>query len=296
METSTSTPVTTTAASTDAAAASIHEQVDKASGFINQAISYLKGIFPLLIIAVIILLTGYIMTRLISKLVERALKRSKVDNAARSFLLSVIRVVLYAVVLIMALSVLKVPVSSIITILGAAGLAVSLALQTCLSNLAGGFIILFSKPFSSGDMVEIDGTVGTVQTISILYTKIYTLDGKTVFLPNGKVSDAKLINYTETPSRRVDLKFSISYDSDYEKARELICGVINENVHTLKTPDPTVRMSRHGENSIEIDVLVWVENNDYFTARYEIIESVKAAFDANGIVIPFGQLDVHIVK
>lgn len=296
METSTSIPVATTAASTDAAAASIHEQVDKASGFINQAISYLKGIFPLLIIAVIILLTGYIMTRLISKLVERALKRSKVDNAARSFLLSVIRVVLYAVVLIMALSVLKVPVSSIITILGAAGLAVSLALQTCLSNLAGGFIILFSKPFSSGDMVEIDGTVGTVQTISILYTKIYTLDGKTVFLPNGKVSDAKLINYTETPSRRVDLKFSISYDSDYEKARELICGVINENVHTLNTPDPTVRMSRHGENSIEIDVLVWVENNDYFTARYEIIESVKAAFDANGIVIPFGQLDVHIVK
>ena len=296
METSTSVSAAVTDITTATAVAGIHQQVDKAEGFLNKALGYFKELLPLLIVAAVIILIGYVMIKLISKFIERALKRSRIDNAARNFLLSVIRVVLYAVVLIMALSVLNVPVSSIITILGAAGLAVSLALQTCLSNLAGGFIILFSKPFSSGDTVEIDGTVGTVQSISILYTKIYTFDGKTVFIPNGKVSDAKLINYTETPSRRIDLTFSISYNADYEKARALICGVINENAHTLNAPEPIVRMSRHGESSIEIDVLVWVANNDYFTTRYEMIESVKAAFDANNIAIPYGQLDVHIIK
>lgn len=184
--------------------------------------------------------------------------------------------------------------SSILTVLGAAGLAVSLALQNCLSNLCGGFIILFSKPFSSGDIIEIDGSVGTVKTIGILYTKIMTFDGKTVFIPNGKVSEAKIVNYTETPTRRIDLTFEISYDSDFDKARAAVLEVISSHKLILKDPAPVVRMGAHNESSVSIDILVWVKNEDFFAARYDMLENVKKAFSENGVVIPFRQVDVHI--
>lgn len=276
------------------AVGSLHEQLDIASDIFSRICGYLSSFLPLIIFALIILIVGYIVSKLITKLIDRAMKRSKIDSGAKNFLLSVIRISLYTVVLIMALSALKVPISSIITILGAAGLAVSLALQTCLSNLAGGFIILFSKPFVTGDIIEIDNTVGTVRAISILYTKLDTFDGKTAFIPNGKVSDAKLINYTESPLRRIDLEFAISYSDDFSKAQALICGVINNEPLIQSIPAPIVRMGRNGDSSVSIDTLVWVKNNDYISTRYNLLEKVKEAFDQNGIEIPFGQLDVHM--
>lgn len=283
-----------TTSDVNAAVESIQEQVGIASDIMSKMGEYLKKYLPLIIFALIIILVGYGVTKLITKLIDRAMKRSKIEVGAKNFLLSVIRIGLYTVVLVMALSVLKVPISSIITILGAAGLAVSLALQTCLSNLAGGFIILFSKPFVTGDIIEIDGTVGTVRAISILYTKLDTFDGKTAFIPNGKVSDAKLINYTESPLRRIDLKFSVSYADDFKKAQSLICEVINNEPQIQSIPCPVVRMGAHGESSIDIDVLVWVKNSDYISTRYDLLENVKEAFDKNGIEIPYGQLDVHM--
>ncbi|MCR5708562.1 MAG: mechanosensitive ion channel [Ruminococcus sp.] len=283
-----------TTSDVNAAVESIQEQVGIASDIMSKMGEYLKKYLPLIIFALIIILVGYGVTKLITKLIDRAMKRSKIEVGAKNFLLSVIRIGLYTVVLVMALSVLKVPISSIITILGAAGLAVSLALQTCLSNLAGGFIILFSKPFVTGDIIEIDGTVGTVRAISILYTKLDTFDGKTAFIPNGKVSDAKLINYTESPLRRIDLKFSVSYADDFKKAQSLICEVINNEPQIQSIPCPVVRMGEHGESSIDIDVLVWVKNSDYISTRYDLLENVKEAFDKNGIEIPYGQLDVHM--
>ena len=272
----------------------IEEEVEKATGYFGDISVYIKNAVPSLIIAAVILITGIIISKIIAKITRKALSRSNVDNAAKHFLESLIRIILYVVVIVITLSFLKVPMSSIITILGAAGLAVSLALQNCLSNLCGGFIILFSKPFLSGDIIEIDGSVGTVKTIGILYTKIQTFDSKTVFIPNGKVSEAKIVNYTETPNRRIDLSFSVSYDTDFDKAKAAILEVIAADKLILKEPAPIVRMSEHTENSINIDTLVWVKNNDYFTARYNMLEAVKANFDKNGITIPFGQLDVHI--
>ena len=194
----------------------------------------------------------------------------------------------------MSLSVLNVPMSSIITIFGAAGLAVSLALQNCLANLCGGFIILFSKPFTAGDTIELDGSIGKVDAISILYTKIKTFDGKTVFIPNGKISDAKIINYTESPERRIDLSFEISYSADYEKARLIIIDILKDDPFILDEPSSIVRMSQHKESSVVIDTLIWVKNENYNSVRYSIIENVKTAFDKENIEIPFNQLDVHI--
>lgn len=274
----------------------IQEQVDRTTTLFTRAGQYIKGILPSLIMAVLILVIGSVVVKLTGKIIKKAMSKSKADNAAKNFLMSLIRILLYIIIVIMALSALNVPMSSIITILGAAGLAVSLALQNCLSNLCGGFIILFSKPFSSGDIIEIDGSVGVVRTISILYTTIVTFDNKTVFIPNGKVSEAKIINYTETPTRRVDLKFDISYDADFDKAKELILGVVNNDELVLSEPKPIVRVTAHNESAVSLDTLVWVKNENYITVRYNMLEDVKRAFDENGIEIPFRQVDIHIAE
>lgn len=279
---------------TESTHATIQEQVTKTATLLERMIIHIKNAVPSLIMAVVILVVGMLIVRLASSLAKKTLKKSNIDGAARSFLVSLIRIILYMVVIIMVLSVLNVPMSSIITIFGAAGLAVSLALQNCLSNLCGGFIILFSKPFVAGDTIELDGSVGKVKSISILYTKISTFDGKTIFIPNGKVSDAKIINYTESPERRIDLTFDIGYNSDFRKARELILKIIDEDSLFLKTPEPVVRMTSHNESSVSIDVKVFVKNDDYNMARYNIIEAVKESFDENGIEIPYNQLDIHI--
>jgi len=273
----------------------IQEQVDKASGFFSGVIDYFRGILPSLIIAVIVLVIGILASRIMSRIIAKGMKKSNMDNAAQAFLVSVIRIVLYAVVVIMVLSVLNVPMSSVITILGAAGLAASLALQNCLTNLCGGFIILFSKPFSAGDTVELDGTVGTVEAIGILYTKLNTFDGKTILIPNGNVTSARLINYTETPTRRVDLTFDISYNADFNLARSLILTAAMENPLIMNNPAPVVRMAAHKESAIAIDVRVWVKNEDFMEVSYTLNETVKRIFDRSGIEIPYNQLDVHII-
>ncbi|OPZ19540.1 MAG: Small-conductance mechanosensitive channel [Firmicutes bacterium ADurb.BinA205] len=275
-------------------AEAIEDQVEKASGFVADMGDMIKAAMPSFVIALFMLIIGILISKLITKITGKALSRSNVDHAAKHFLISLIKILLYVVVIVMVLSFLKVPMSSILTVLGAAGLAVSLALQNCLSNLCGGFIILFSKPFSSGDIIEIDDSVGIVKTIGILYTKIMTFDGKTVFIPNGKVSEAKIVNYTETPTRRIDLAFEISYDSEYDKARAAILEVIAAHKLILKDPAPVVRMGAHKENSVSIDTLVWVKNEDYFSARYDMLENVRKTFAENGVVIPFNQVDVHI--
>ncbi|WP_294413366.1 mechanosensitive ion channel domain-containing protein [uncultured Ruminococcus sp.] len=273
---------------------SIQESVEKTSGLLNDALGYIQKALPTVIIALVILIVGILISKLIAKIVGKAVSKSNVNGSAKSFLVSLIKIILYIAVIIMALSVLNVPMSSIITILGAAGLAISLALQSCLSNLSGGFIILFTKPFTAGDIIELDETVGTVRDIGIFYTKIVTFDNKTVFIPNGKVTEAKIVNYTETPTRRIDLTFDISYSADFGRAREVILEIISNEKMILKAPEPIVRMSAHNSSSISIDVLVWVNNADYLTERYNMTEAVKAAFDENGIVIPFPQLDIHV--
>ena len=272
----------------------IQEQVSKASNIFTRMAQYFANLLPSLITAIIVLILGILISRLIARISSKALLKTNLDGGARSFLVSLVRILLYVVVIIMSLSVLNVPMSSIITIFGAAGLAVSLALQNCLANLCGGFIILFSKPFTAGDTIELDGSIGKVDAISILYTKIKTFDGKTVFIPNGKISDAKIINYTESPERRIDLSFEISYSADYEKARLIIMDILKDDPFVLDEPSSIVRMSQHKESSVVIDTLIWVKNENYNSVRYSIIENVKTAFDKENIDIPFNQLDVHI--
>lgn len=283
---------TTAVQSTEA----VQNHAEKAASIFSDAANYIKEALPSIVLAIICFVIGIVIAKIIAHIISKALRRSNVDGAAGGFLVSVIRILLYVVVLIMALSILNVPMSSIITVLGAAGLAVSLALQNCLTNLCGGFIILFSKPFSAGDTIEIDNSVGEVKSIGILYTKMITFDSRTVFIPNGKVTDAKIVNYTETPTRRLDLSFGIAYGSDFNTARNLILEIIKNDSLVLTDPQPLVRMSAHNESSISIDVRVWVKNDDYQDVKYNIIEAVKDSFDKNNVEIPFNQLEIHVTE
>ena len=234
-----------------------------------------------------------IVAKLLQKAVKRGMKRSNIDDTAIGFFQSLIRVILYTVLIVICLSILKVPMSSIVAVIGAAGLAIGLALQNSLSNLAGGFIILFSKPFKAGDYIETSGVSGTVESVGILYTRIITPDNKTVYIPNGTISASVISNYTEKKLRRLDLEFSISYESDFDKARNLIRQTINESEIALKEPEPLVRMGRQDDSAIIIFTYVWVDSSNYWELRYTLLENVKKQFDANGISIPFPQVDVH---
>lgn len=272
----------------------VMESVENASSFLTSLTNKFISILPTLIFALIVFTIGILLSKTLVKISARFIDRSNIEHTASSFLVSLIRISLYILVIIVVLSILNVPMTSIVTIVGTAGIAISLALQNSLSNLAGGFIILFSKPFKSGDLIELDGSAGTVESIGILYTKIITPDNKSVFIPNGKITDAKIINYSETSTRRVDLTFDISYDNNFEFAKKIIINVINSDNLILSEPEPLVRIGSHKESSIGICVQVWVLNENYWKVFYNLNENVKLAFDKNNIEIPYNQLDLHV--
>lgn len=262
------------------------------SSFTNQ----IKKSIPSIIFALIIFVIGLAISKLILRIFSRCLNRANIDDTAVGFLRSLLKVLLYTIDFIITLSILNIPMTSIIAVISAAGLAIGLALQNSLSNLAGGFIILFSKPFKSGDFVETNSASGKVQSIGILYTKILTDDNKTIYIPNGKISDSMIVNYSEQSTRRVDLEFGISYSDDIEKAKEIILKYADEYPLILKDPAPFARLGKQAEDSLQITVRVWTETPDYWTVKFDFTELVNQAFIDNNITIPFRQLDVHLIK
>lgn len=293
-ETLTSVLTETAETTTELQIPNVIEGVENASSLLTSLTDKFISALPVLAFAIIVFFAGIILSKLVVKFASKFIERSNIENTAGSFLISLIRVILYILVAIIALSMLNVPMTSIVTVIGTAGLAIGLALQNSLSNLAGGFIILFSKPFKSGDLIEIDNSLGVVDSIGILYTKIITPDNKSIFIPNGKITDAKIINYSETSTRRVDLSFDISYNNDFEKAKNIIKKVIESDSLILREPEPLVRMNAQKESSLGICVQVWANNENYWEVLYNLTENVKLEFDRNNIEIPYNQLDLHI--
>ena len=265
-------------------------------GLIETLFEKLVSFLPTIFLAVLIFIIGTLLNKIVLKILTRGLKKSKLDKTVHGFLRSMVRVVLYAFTLIITLSILQIPMSSIIAVIGAAGLAVGLALQDSLSNIAGGFILLFAKPFKVGDYIEVNGISGVVDDITILSTKITTADNKVIFIQNGTVSSATIVNYTQEERRRVDFSFGISYDNDFRKAITIIQNVVDKHNLILKEPEPTIRLNELAQSSMNIITRVWVNSNDYWTVYYDIIEQVKLEFDMNDIIIPYNQLDVHVVS
>ena len=281
----------------------IDKTIDETEAVVEQTTSFFSGIIhkiqdaiPTLLVAVVVFFIGVLLAKLLQKMIKRGIRRSNIDETAIGFFQSLIRVILYTVLIVICLSILNVPMSSIVAVIGAAGLAIGLALQNSLSNLAGGFIILFSKPFKAGDFIETSGVSGTVESVGILYTRIITVDNKTIYIPNGTVSGSVISNYTEKKLRRLDLEFSISYASDFDKARSLILQAIQAEEIALKEPAPLVRMGRQDDSAVVVFTYVWVDSSNYWELRYTLLEKVKKQFDANGISIPFPQVDVHNIQ
>lgn len=271
------------------------EETDKLQIILSALGNKFKDSLPSIVLAAVIFILGVIITRIILRLFSKFMGKTSADVAATSFLRSLLKILLYIINIIITLSILNIPMTSIIAVLSAAGLAVGLALQNSLSNLAGGFIILFSKPFKAGDFVETNSASGTVQSISILYTKILTLDNKTVYIPNGKVADSQITNYSEQDKRRVDMEFGISYSDDVERAKDIILKLAAKHELILNEPElPFVRLGNQAEDSLQIIVRVWTATENYWQVKFDFIEMVNNAFNDNNITIPFRQLDVHI--
>lgn len=263
--------------------------------FQNMWNSIIHGI-PTIILAIVVLILGLIICKLVLKVLSKGLDRTRLDLTVNNFVKQCCKIVLYVLLVTIVLSVLGIPATSIITVIGTAGVAIGLALQNSLSNVAGGIMLLINKPFKIGDYIMVSGVSGTVKQITILYTRLDSDSNQAIFIPNGQVSGAVVTNNNTNGTRRVDLKFSISYEDDYQKAREIILQVLSRNEKILTDPAPTVRMIEHAASSINIAVRPWCKAADYWEVYFSVMEEIRAAFIAGGISIPFDQLDVHVVK
>lgn len=270
------------------------ETVSKIQMFFQQLWSGILNALPTLIFAVVILVLGLIISKVVLKLISKGLDRSKLDLTVNNFVKQCCKIVLYVVLVTIVLSALGIPATSIVTVIGTAGVAIGLALKDSLSNVAGGILLMINKPFKIGDYIAVSGVSGTVRSITILYTRLDSDSNQAIFIPNGQVSGATVTNFNGNDTRRVDMKFSISYEDDYETARKVILSVLSSNEKILTSPAPIVRMLEHGASAIVIAVRPWCKCADYWEVYFSVTEQIREAFIKAGISIPFDQLDVTV--
>lgn len=249
------------------------------------------------IITIVLLFVGcMVVMKVILKLTDRAFLRLEMEKSLHTFIHASLRVVLWLLTLCIVLDYIGVPMTSLVAMLSVLGLAVSLAIQGTLSNLAGGIQLLVSKPFKAGDYVEAGGVGGTVKEVGLAYTKLATVDNKVISVPNGQISGEKIINYSSAELRRVDLVFGVAYENDTQQVISCIKAVVAAHPKALFTPEPLVRLSDFKDSCIEYTVRVWCATPDYWDLHFDLLEQVKAAFDQQGIEIPYNHLNVHIVE
>lgn len=249
-----------------------------------------------LLAGVATLVIGLWIVSIINGFVRRMFERSGVDPSLRSFLGSMISILLKVMVYITALGMLGVEMTSFVAILGAAGLAVGLALSGTLQNFAGGVMILLFKPYKVGDFIEAQGYSGVVKEIQIFITVLTTGDNKTVLIPNGPLATSSLINYSTQPRRRVDWMFGISYGDDVDKAYEVLKKLIAEDERILGDPEPFMALHTLADSSVNIVVRAWVNSGDYWPVHFSMNEKVYKTFPNEGLSFPFPQMDVHLSK
>lgn len=248
-----------------------------------------------IILAIAIFVIGKWLAKAISKLLSKAVLASTKDEMLQSFIRSISYFLLLLIVVIASLSQLGINTSSLVALIGAAGLAIGLSLQNSLQNFAAGVMLLIFKPFQKGDQIETGGTVGTIQQMGILVLELRTSDNKTVLIPNSSVFSGKITNYSANDTRRLNFVFDIAYDTDLRKAKEIILQILTNEGKVLSTPAPDVSVSELAANSVKLGAQAWVNTSDASSAYSSVLEQVKLAFDEAGIVIPFNQLDVNLI-
>lgn len=246
--------------------------------------------------ALAILILGFILINAFSRRLRKTFEKRDMDPSLQSFLRGGIIITLKVLLLISILAMVGIEMTSFIAIMGAAGLAIGLAMQGTLQNFAGGVIILLFKPFKVGDYIETQGYSGTVKEIQIFNTVLKTPDNKTIILPNSPVSTSSLINYSTEPQRRVEFTFGISYNDDIDKAKGILNQLIEADDRILTDPAPQIVVGGLADSSVNIIVRAWVNSADYWNVYFETLEAGKKAFDREGISIPFPQQDVHVYQ
>jgi small conductance mechanosensitive channel len=248
------------------------------------------------LIAIAIFIVGRIAIGIVVRGIGKAMKKNDVDITLTTFICNLVRVALLVVVIIAAISQVGIETTSFIAIFGAAGLAVGLALQGSLSNFASGVLIVLFRPYKVGDFIEAAGIAGAVTQVQILTTVLKTGDNKQVIVPNSQIMDSIITNYSANDTRRVDMVIGVSYDDDLDKVRKTLEDIIAGDERVLKDPAPTIAVSALADSSVNFVVRPWCATSDYWAVMFDLTETIKKRFDAEGISFPFPQQDVHLYK
>lgn len=246
--------------------------------------------------ALMILFIGNLIVKGIANGVAKVLRKKDMDAAVVEFLHSLVRYLLFVIVLIAALGRIGVQTASVVAVIGAAGLAVGLALQGSLSNFAAGVLIVAFRPFKSGDYVEIGGVAGSVESIQVFSTVLCTPDNKMVVVPNASVIGGPITNYSRHATRRIDYVIGVSYDADLKKTKEVLTRVVNADLRVLKDPEPTIGVVALADSSVNFVVRPWVNTEDYWSVYFDLLQAIKEELDKENIGIPYPQMDVHLNK
>ncbi len=262
----------------------------------EQFADFIYSYGPKVIGAIVVLIIGLWVISLITKTFGRVTRKKEMDPSLQGFLRSIISILLKTLLFISVMGMVGIEATSFIAIIGAAGLAVGLALQGTLQNFAGGVMILLFKPYKVGDFVEGAGHMGVVKEIKIFTTILNTPDNKLIIIPNAQLSNSSLTNYSAMETRRVDFTFGIAYGDDFDKAREVLTALINADDRILKDPEPFIALSALADSSVNIVVRVWTAGADYWGVFFDMNEKVYKTFGQHGLNFPFPQLDVHLEK
>jgi small conductance mechanosensitive channel len=268
--------------------------MDNVQTYTDMAVNLMLQYGPRLLLAVVVLFIGLRVIKVFVRGLGRKMEKRDTDVSLTRFLLSLVGVLLKVMLVISVASMVGVEMTSFIAVLGAAGLAVGLALQGSLANFAGGVLILLFKPFKVGDFIDAAGFMGTVKEIQIFNTVMKTPDNKTIVIPNGVLSNGSVTNYSAEENRRVDMVFGIGYSDDLKKAKEIIASLLNGDSRVLKDPESLIVVSGLGDSSVNITVRAWCNKTDYWGVFFDMQERVKLEFDKQGVSIPFPQRDVHV--
>jgi small conductance mechanosensitive channel len=247
-----------------------------------------------LLLAILILVLGHWLIKLVTRWIERAMRRAQVEPTVTRFVTHVSYVILLTVVVIIALGKLGIQTTSLLALLSAAGLAIGLALQGSLANFAAGLLLILFRPIKEGDYIAAAGVEGTVQDVQILATTLHTVDNLRLTVPNAKITDGIITNYSVTPTRRIQLTVRVSYDDDLQQVQHVLAALLAEESRILPEPAPFIGIANLGESSVDVVVQVWVQRADVRQVRSGLLEKIKLAFDQHGISMPYPQRTVHL--
>ncbi len=249
-----------------------------------------------ILISLVVLVIGFRLISLLEKTLKKEHKLKALDASAKGFVISFIVISLKILLFVIVLSIIGVPMASLVTIVGSGAVAIGLALQGGLSNIAGGLMILIFKPFKVGDYILVNNLEGTVKSITMFYTTITTIDNKIIQLPNGNLSNSNIVNYSANTKRRVDIDVSVSYNTNIDKVKKILNSIIDKHELILQDDDKVVRLKTHADSALIFTLRVWTKTENYWNVYFDLMESIKNEFDKNKIEIPYKQVDVHIDK